>query len=266
MAFPRSHRPGSDGERALQGAARQHRPRGPVLRRPGARPPEPADALVRPPPADVLPGHGRRLGRLRQHVASRPARLPVGARLADRGLAGVPRERCDGQHGQHRREPAGGAAAGRLRRGHRGPARQRAGGLVDVATMAKAGVRADSPAGGTARLWVRVEVEEAYIHCSKHIPRFAEAPAGEKRPYAGPAPSTTSVPPPRVAATTRPPASAAVAPETREGNTDSPRLRRQDPAHATALHRMSPCFLRTRESGQQVAAKWTGWRSMLVRR
>ena len=26
---------------------------------------------------------------------------------------------------------------------------------------------------------MRVEVEEAYIHCSKHIPQFAEAPAGE---------------------------------------------------------------------------------------
>ncbi len=51
--------------------------------------------------------------------------------------------------------------------------------LVDVATMAKAGVRAESPAGGTARLWVRVEVEEAYIHCSKHIPLLAEAPVGE---------------------------------------------------------------------------------------
>ena len=48
--------------------------------------------------------------------------------------------------------------------------------LVDVATMAKAGVRADSPAGGTARLWVRVEVEEAYIHCSKHVPRLYRHP------------------------------------------------------------------------------------------
>jgi predicted pyridoxine 5'-phosphate oxidase superfamily flavin-nucleotide-binding protein len=48
--------------------------------------------------------------------------------------------------------------------------------LVDVATMAKSGVRADSPAGGTARLWVRVEVEEAYIHCSKHIPRLYRHP------------------------------------------------------------------------------------------
>ena len=45
--------------------------------------------------------------------------------------------------------------------------------------MARAGVRTDSPAGGTARLWVRVDVEEAYIHCSKHIPLLAEAPAGE---------------------------------------------------------------------------------------
>ena len=40
-------------------------------------------------------------------------------------------------------------------------------------------MRADSPAGGTAKLWVRVDVEEAYIHCSKHIPRLAETAADE---------------------------------------------------------------------------------------
>jgi uncharacterized protein len=51
--------------------------------------------------------------------------------------------------------------------------------LVGTTEMAAAGVGADSPAGGTARLWVRVAVEEAYIHCSKHVPLLAEAPAGE---------------------------------------------------------------------------------------
>ena len=30
------------------------------------------------------------------------------------------------------------------------------------------------PPGSGARLWVQVDVEEAYIHCSKHVPRLAE--------------------------------------------------------------------------------------------
>jgi uncharacterized protein len=51
--------------------------------------------------------------------------------------------------------------------------------LVEAEDMASAGLEARSPAGRLARLWVRVEVEEAYIHCSKHIPRLAEVPADE---------------------------------------------------------------------------------------
>jgi hypothetical protein len=51
--------------------------------------------------------------------------------------------------------------------------------LVEPEEMASAGLTAHSPAGRTARLWVRVDVEEAYIHCSKHIPRLAEVPADE---------------------------------------------------------------------------------------
>jgi predicted pyridoxine 5'-phosphate oxidase superfamily flavin-nucleotide-binding protein len=54
--------------------------------------------------------------------------------------------------------------------------------LVEPEEMASAGLTADSPAGRTARLWVRVDVEEAYIHCSKHIPRLAEVPADEAAP------------------------------------------------------------------------------------
>lgn len=49
--------------------------------------------------------------------------------------------------------------------------------LVDSGVMTQAGWEAPSPAGRTAALWVRVEVEEAYIHCSKHIPRLAEVAA-----------------------------------------------------------------------------------------
>lgn len=57
--------------------------------------------------------------------------------------------------------------------------------LVEAAAMARHGFRPGSPAGHTTRLWVRVAVEEAYIHCSKHIPRMADVPAeqaaGERR-------------------------------------------------------------------------------------
>ena len=51
--------------------------------------------------------------------------------------------------------------------------------LVEAEDMASAGLAAPSPAGRMARLWVRVDVEEAYIHCSKHIPRLVEGPADE---------------------------------------------------------------------------------------
>jgi predicted pyridoxine 5'-phosphate oxidase superfamily flavin-nucleotide-binding protein len=49
--------------------------------------------------------------------------------------------------------------------------------LVDCDDMAAEGFEARSPAGRTARLWVQVDVVEAYIHCSKHIPRFGELAA-----------------------------------------------------------------------------------------
>jgi predicted pyridoxine 5'-phosphate oxidase superfamily flavin-nucleotide-binding protein len=48
---------------------------------------------------------------------------------------------------------------------------------VESEVMAARGFEARSPAGGTARLWVQVDIVEAYIHCSKHIPRFAELAA-----------------------------------------------------------------------------------------
>ena len=49
--------------------------------------------------------------------------------------------------------------------------------LVDAEKMARAGRVVQAPAGRGVRLWVQVDVVEAYIHCSKHIPRLAEAPA-----------------------------------------------------------------------------------------
>jgi predicted pyridoxine 5'-phosphate oxidase superfamily flavin-nucleotide-binding protein len=51
--------------------------------------------------------------------------------------------------------------------------------LVEADEMSSAGLETHTPAGRTARLWVKVDVEEAYIHCSKHIPRLVEAPVDE---------------------------------------------------------------------------------------
>ena len=49
--------------------------------------------------------------------------------------------------------------------------------LMEPAAAAQAGLESRSPAGRGVRFWVVVDVDEAYIHCSKHIPRFAELPA-----------------------------------------------------------------------------------------
>jgi uncharacterized protein len=51
----------------------------------------------------------------------------------------------------------------------------------DVASEVPAPVRAKASASGTApgrraERWVVVEIEEAYIHCAKHIPRLAKVP------------------------------------------------------------------------------------------
>jgi predicted pyridoxine 5'-phosphate oxidase superfamily flavin-nucleotide-binding protein len=49
--------------------------------------------------------------------------------------------------------------------------------ILPTADAARLGLEARSPAGSGARLWVVVDVEEAYIHCSKHVPRLAEVGA-----------------------------------------------------------------------------------------
>jgi hypothetical protein len=38
------------------------------------------------------------------------------------------------------------------------------------------GLPVDPVPGRRPQMWVEVEVEEAYIHCSKHIPRLVKAP------------------------------------------------------------------------------------------
>jgi predicted pyridoxine 5'-phosphate oxidase superfamily flavin-nucleotide-binding protein len=45
--------------------------------------------------------------------------------------------------------------------------------------------QADTPAGQRARLWVVTRVEEAYIHCAKHIPRLAKIPRQRGRHEVG---------------------------------------------------------------------------------
>jgi predicted pyridoxine 5'-phosphate oxidase superfamily flavin-nucleotide-binding protein len=49
--------------------------------------------------------------------------------------------------------------------------------LMEPAAAGQAGLESRVPAGRGVRFWVVVDVEEAYIHCSKHIPRLAELPA-----------------------------------------------------------------------------------------
>lgn len=159
--------------------ARHHCARRPLLRRPGPGPPQPADARLRPPPADVLPGHGGPHRGVRQHAAGRAARLPAGAGRQPAGVAGVQGQRGDGQPGQHPREPPGGSAHGRLRPGHGRAARERLGPAGRAGRCRSGRPRGALPAGQGAPLWVVVEVEEAYIHCSKHIPRLAEVPAAD---------------------------------------------------------------------------------------
>ncbi|WP_425576218.1 pyridoxamine 5'-phosphate oxidase family protein [Streptomyces glaucosporus] len=44
-------------------------------------------------------------------------------------------------------------------------------------------VPADTVPGRRARMWVRVTVEEAYIHCAKHIPHLQKAPRGTPRDW-----------------------------------------------------------------------------------
>ncbi|WP_240506926.1 pyridoxamine 5'-phosphate oxidase family protein [Thermoactinospora rubra] len=44
---------------------------------------------------------------------------------------------------------------------------------------------ADQTSGRRAERWVTVEVEEAYIHCSKHIPRLARSDRRLSRPATG---------------------------------------------------------------------------------
>lgn len=54
----------------------------------------------------------------------------------------------------------------------------------------------DTPPGLRARLWVVARVEEAYIHCAKHIPRLAKVPRPPVGHDAGPKKSDYFVPGP----------------------------------------------------------------------
>jgi uncharacterized protein len=44
--------------------------------------------------------------------------------------------------------------------------------------------QADTPPGRRARLWVVARVQEAYIHCAKHIPRLVKVPR-QRGPHTG---------------------------------------------------------------------------------
>ena len=197
MAFPRSHRPGSDGERALQAQL------GSTDR---------ADRFYDDQVLDHLNPLMRSFVR-RQRMFFLATADASGAcdntlRAGPPGFLSVldsrtvawPEFRGNGvmaSMGNIAREPAGGAAAGRLRRGHRGPARQRAGGT--------GGRRHDGQGRRAGRLPGRAGRPGSGCGSRSRRPT-STAPSTSRgsprhrptrtRPYAGPAPSTTSVPPP----------------------------------------------------------------------
>jgi predicted pyridoxine 5'-phosphate oxidase superfamily flavin-nucleotide-binding protein len=57
--------------------------------------------------------------------------------------------------------------------------------IVEDAEMRSAhpGLPSDTVPGRRALVWVRVTVEEAYIHCAKHIPHLQRAPKGTPRDW-----------------------------------------------------------------------------------
>lgn len=58
--------------------------------------------------------------------------------------------------------------------------------LVRHADMQRAGLDGgSSPAARAVEVWVAVQVEEAYIHCSKHIPRLADPVQEDRHPTRG---------------------------------------------------------------------------------
>ena len=117
-------------------------------------------------------------------------------RRAHRRLARVPGHGRDGQRRQPRREPACGHPVRRLRPRPRRPARQRICELMAPADFARRypADQVDIVPGRRPERWIVVTVEEAYIHCSKHIPE-----AGARATHAGTGAPTT---PRRRAATT----------------------------------------------------------------
>ena len=115
-------------------------------------------------------------GRVRLLAARRRARLHPRARRAPPRLPRVPRQRRAREPRQHQRERARRHPDGRLRPRPDRPARQRQG--VDRrGRPAPRPVTRELPPeaepGRRAERWVVVEVDEAYIHCRKHIPRMA---------------------------------------------------------------------------------------------
>ena len=98
------------------------------------------------------------------------------------GLPGVPRQRGPGQPGQYRREPHAGLLfidffRDKIGLHVNGAARILSNEELLADRDFSAALRAAVAETGGRRpeRWVLVTVEEAYIHCSKHIPRLAKA-------------------------------------------------------------------------------------------
>ncbi|MFI7540505.1 pyridoxamine 5'-phosphate oxidase family protein [Actinoplanes sp. NPDC049599] len=66
------------------------------------------------------------------------------------------------------------------------------------------GGQADTPPGRRARLWVVARVQEAYIHCARHIPRLVEIPRQRGRSAAAEQPKKSDYFVPEPACRSRP--------------------------------------------------------------
>ncbi len=175
-----------------------------VLRQPGPRAPDPADAGVPGADDDVLPRHVGRARRERQLVPRRPSRVRPRDRREDRHVARVQGQRRDGVDGQPVREPVRRHAVRRLLRDPGRAAHQRQG--DDRRQRRDRGLLVRSSTGFRSRprwpssedtkkspeRWVVVEIDEA---CTSTAPSTSRICSTRPRtPTAAAAPATCSRP------------------------------------------------------------------------
>ena len=190
----RDERPRSSrvGRRARPAGEARHRQAGQrLLRQPGARSPDAADAGVHGAHDHVLHLHLGRPRRVRRLVPRGASRVRARDRREDRHVARVQGQRRDGVDGQHQREPRTSACSSSTssrprsactstarRRSSRTPRSRRSAGCSTGSRSPRRSSRATTarrrPSAGS---WS--QIDEAYIHCSKHIPALQYKPEGE---------------------------------------------------------------------------------------